>query len=279
MIWTDGISGTIHQSNLDGTDDQMLISGQIFPTDLALDLVHAKMYWSETGTSRIHRANLDGSNVETLISGMGQCYYLELDLVNRKIYWSQLGPQVSGTLIFRADLDGANVEPLITGTGHTRDMVLDLGAGKIYWGDRSDDNPGIFRADLDGAHIEQLYSAAQGLIRPHGLLLDISAGLIYWTDTRTFAIHRAPMDGSGPVEVVATDLDAPWRLAFLETVPDFNQDGFFDFVDFAHLASSWQASPCDWNNLWCHRTDISGDGFVNLNALLQFAELWLSSRN
>jgi sugar lactone lactonase YvrE len=275
MIWTDGIAGTIHQTNLDGTDDQILIRGQVAPTDLALDLAHAKMYWSETGTSRIHRANIDGSSIETIISGLGQCYYLELDLVNRKIYWSQLGPQISGTLIFRANLDGSEVEHLITGTGHTRDIVLDLAAGKMYWGDRSAANPGIFRADLDGTNIEQLYSNAQGLIRPHGLLLDIPSGLIYWSDTRTYAIQRAPMDGPGLIEDVVTGLDAPWRLAFLEITTDIDQDGRVDFIDFAHLASSWRDSPCDWDNLWCHRTDLTGDGIVNLNDLLRICDRWL----
>jgi len=279
MFWTDGTTGTIHQTNLDGTDDQRLITGQSFPTDLALDLARGKMIWSETGTSQIHRANLDGSELETLISGMGQCYYLELDLVNQKIYWSQLNPQTSGTLIYRANLDGSDGEHLITGTGHTRDIVLDLNAGKMYWGDRSINNPGLFRADLDGANIEQLYTGAQGLIRPHGLLLDIPSRLIYWSDTRTYGIHRAPMDGSGPVEDIAMALDAPWRLAFLEITADINQDGEITFVDFAHLALAWQASPCDWSNFWCHRTDLSGNGVVDVNDLLQFNDLWLSDGN
>ena len=279
MIWTDGIAGTIHQTNLDGTDDQVLVSGQIFPTDLALDAVRGKMYWSETGTSTIHRANMDGSDIEAVVAGTGQCYYLELDLVNHKIYWSQVGPQISATLIFRANLDGSEVEHVITGTGHTRDIVLDLIAGKTYWGDRSVDNPGIFRADLDGAQIEQLYTGAQGLIRPHGLLLDISSGLIYWSDTRTYAIHRAPMDGSGPIEDVAVNLDAPWRLAFLEITADIDQNGRVDFVDFARLASAWHDTPCDWDNLWCHRTDLTGDGIVDLNDLVQFSELWLAHGN
>jgi len=235
------------------------------------------MFWSETGTSQIHRANLDGSEIETIVSGMGQCYYLELDLVTRKIYWSQLGPQTAGTLIYRANLDGSGIEHLITGTGHTRDIVLDAAAGKMYWGDRSVDNPGIFRADLDGTHIEQLYSGDQGLIRPHGLLLDRRAGLIYWSDTRTFGIHRAPMDGSGPVEDLAMDLDAPWRLAFLEITADINQDGQVDFHDLARLALAWQASPCDWDNLWCHGTDLSGNGVVDANDLRLFSDQWLQN--
>lgn len=275
MFWTDGTTGSIHQTGLDGSGDQIVITGQIFPTDLALDLANGKMIWSETGTSRIHRANLDGSDLETIISDMGQCYYLELDLVNQKIYWSQLGPQYAGTLIFRANLDGSDIEHLVTGTGHTRDIVLDLSGGKMYWGDRSITNPGIFCADLDGDNIEQLYWGDQGLIRPHGLLLDIPAGLIYWSDTRTYAVHRAPMDGSGPVETIAADLDAPWRLAFLEITADINQDGYVNLVDFSHLALAWQNAPCDWSNLWCHRTDLSGNGIVDANDLFLLAEQWL----
>jgi len=276
LFWTDGTTGTIHQTNLDGTDDQILILDQSFPTDLALDGVNGKMVWSETGTSQIHRANLDGSEIETIISGLGQCYYMALDLVNQKIYWSQLGPQSDGTLIYRANLDGSESEHLIIGSGHTRDIVLDLMAGKLYWGDRSIDNPGLFRANLDGSDIEQLYTGDQGLIRPHGLLLDSREGLIYWSDTRTYGIHRAPIDGSGPVEDVVMGLDAPWRLAFLEITADINQDGQVNFADFTHMALAWQESPCDWSNLWCHRTDLSGDGVVDVNDLMQLSELWLS---
>ena len=50
---------------------------------------------------------------------------------------------------------------------------------------------------------EDLFTAADGLGRPHGLALDPTSGTIYWTDTQTHAIHRGRMDGSGPAETLS----------------------------------------------------------------------------
>jgi hypothetical protein len=99
-----------------------------FPTGIALDLVHGKMYWTLiTATPagnpprKIQRANLDGSNIEDLVVMMladqtASLYAIALDVANDKMYWTEVDDRMLGlSKIHRADLDGSNVEDLVTG--------------------------------------------------------------------------------------------------------------------------------------------------------------------
>src|SRR5262249_33725029 len=71
MDWADG-SGDIRRANLDGSDQQILVTRQNLPQGLALDLAGGQMYWTDNplGTGDIRRANLDGTDQQTLISGL-----------------------------------------------------------------------------------------------------------------------------------------------------------------------------------------------------------------
>lgn len=55
---------------------------------------------------------------------------------------------------------------------------------------------------------------------------------------------------------------------------DFNYDTTVDFLDFAVLASYWQATDCNGPN-WCQGTDLDVDGSVDVNDLMLFCEFWL----
>ena len=61
----------IQRANLDGTNvEDLVTTGLILATGIALDVSAGKMYWTDTGPGRnnIQRANLDGSNIEDLIT-------------------------------------------------------------------------------------------------------------------------------------------------------------------------------------------------------------------
>jgi len=55
---------------------------------------------------------------------------------------------------------------------------------------------------------------------------------------------------------------------------DFNNDTKVDFIDFAVLASYWQATVCSDPN-WCEGVDLDIDGNVDANDLALFVDYWL----
>jgi hypothetical protein len=52
-------SSTIKRANLDGSNEEDLITGLAFPHDIALDVADGKMYWTDFSPSKIQRADLE----------------------------------------------------------------------------------------------------------------------------------------------------------------------------------------------------------------------------
>ena len=57
--------------------------------------------------------------------------------------------------------------------------------------------------------------------------------------------------------------------------PDFNCDGSFDLLDFAHFASCWMEGGCESVNAWCSSADKNQSGTVDMADLAAFVERWL----
>ena len=55
---------------------------------------------------------------------------------------------------------------------------------------------------------------------------------------------------------------------------DFNGDTKVDFVDFAVLASYWQAAYCDEPD-WCEGADLDTNTYVDFNDMALFCKFWL----
>ena len=116
MYWTDRSLQRIQRANLDGTQEETVITfpDDIFKSDprgIALDLVEGKIYWAEALSHKIRRANLDGSNIEDLVTtGLVNPAGIVLDLANGKVYWTDFGTHK----IYRANLDGTDVKVLIS---------------------------------------------------------------------------------------------------------------------------------------------------------------------
>ncbi|XP_019639752.1 PREDICTED: low-density lipoprotein receptor-related protein 6-like [Branchiostoma belcheri] len=72
-------------------------------------------------------------------------------------------------------------------SGLDYDHVTDL----VYWSDVSEGK--IMRAKRDGANVEVV--AENGVISPTDVALDLAGGNIYWTDSGSYVIRVARMDG------------------------------------------------------------------------------------
>ena len=191
--------------------EDLVTSGLVWPSGLALDLDAGKMYWTDQTTAKIQRANLNGSGVEDLVtrsSGLGNPDGLALDVGAGKMYWTDNAT----AKIQRANLDGSGVEDLVTSGLSDPGQGLALDAGRRQ--DVLDGLEGtskIQRANLDGSGVEDLVSS--GLGNPDGLALDVGAGKMYWTDWGTDKIQRANLNGSGVEDLVTSGLGDPLGLA------------------------------------------------------------------
>ena len=200
IYWTDGDTGRIQRTNHNGANVEDLVTGLIFPDEIALDEASSKMYWATNlGNDRVDKiqcANINGTNIEKLVtttrnSGDG----MALDMVDGKIYW------VSSVIdkIQCANIDGTNVQTLELKQVQQwliENLALDVAGGKIYW---TAFMGGIQRANLDGTNAEKLVANTV----PDDIALDVAGGKMYWTVRGK--IQRANLDGTSVEDLVLMD--------------------------------------------------------------------------
>ncbi|MEM7200941.1 MAG: hypothetical protein AAF628_11780 [Planctomycetota bacterium] len=174
----------IRRTNLDGSGVQAVVTGLMFPQDVAVDAVGGKLYW--TDLDQVQRANLDGTQREVLVSTGGATRGVAIDSAGGKVYWTDS----FNNTVQRANLDGTNVEDLATvGVNAPANLALDVAGGKLYWVEQNDRE--LLRANLDGTGVEVLDTDASW-----GVVLDLVERKLYWG--RRGSVIRADLDGGNP---------------------------------------------------------------------------------
>lgn len=192
--------GKIWRMNLDGSGQEMLVSGITDPYTIALNLAGGKIYWADDN-GNVSRANLDGSSVETSFINVpdGQMRAVAYDSKNKKIYFYEVWAED----LYVANEDGSNVTKLISGV-YGYGILVDEVNDKIYFEDRNSAELKI--ANLDGTGIATVAPAPS--TRIHGLAIDYVTNKLYWMDRNENQLKRANLDGSD-LEIVLTGLNSP----------------------------------------------------------------------
>ena len=169
----------IRRANLDGSDEQVLVTGLESGTDLAIDGTDGKLYWtgfSMRGLSgTVLRANLDGSQIETVLDRLGEfSARIALEPSAGKMYLGYrstvhtLGDEGGGgwSVMMRSDLDGSEQEYFHSTEDYFLDLALDSAAGVIYWSDWTVTDSGtlssaIHRVPVGSWEAETLVSGLQ----------------------------------------------------------------------------------------------------------------------
>lgn len=252
VYWTHGgfNDGRIRRANLDGSQQQMLVSSLKIPRGLAIDPTAGKIYWCDAppqGTARglILRANFDGTNVETVFSLVAAGQYdpnfsfvgnPTVDSVNGYVYYA------INSRIARTNLDGPpfRVETVVTGVSTALRVQLDTANNHIYWVDSNTISDAVVRANLDNTGHRVVADATPGVVESSGisdLLLDLADGKLYWSDEiNTMVVNRANLDGSGAETIYPTpDGWNSTNMAFNHEPPqpmtDCNNNGVRDSDD------------------------------------------------
>jgi low density lipoprotein receptor-related protein 5/6 len=87
MYWTSPPTQDIKRANLDGSDQETVLSNLPRPHGIALDVSNGKMYWADADGGDIRRANFDGSGQEILVKGLASPHGISLDVSGGKVYW------------------------------------------------------------------------------------------------------------------------------------------------------------------------------------------------
>ena len=107
--------GSIHRSNLDGSQTEDIITPDNYIFDIALDTTTEKIYWTKEEASYIYYANLDGSNIQS-INGGAYNLGLAVDAEDGKIYYSCVNESWTNFEIHRANIDGSGIETIASDT-------------------------------------------------------------------------------------------------------------------------------------------------------------------
>lgn len=229
MYWTSPSGGgKVFVGNINGGDQQALLSIQGNVSDIALDLDGSMMYWANISGS-IQRAGISRTNLphpvppnpaaQTIIVGGGSVVYgIALDVVAGKIYWTDYGTGAGDGRIRCAELDGTllpgEVWPDLEGPV---DVEVDTAASMLYWLEL---DSGKLRSADAGDPAAAPQDVVTGLDEPIGLALDPILGYAYWTEQgSTDAVSRIKLDSPGAVVEVLAMSNQPWAIALCDPPP------------------------------------------------------------
>ncbi|NOX59213.1 MAG: hypothetical protein GXP29_10195, partial [Planctomycetes bacterium] len=203
VYWADRAGGQIQRANLDGSDQEVVVTGLGQPRDVVIDTQAGQIYWSDSTLDKIQRANLDGSNVVDIVTNVDFVAGMHLDSANGKLYFSESATDT----VNRVNLDGSNLETLLTsvglGTGaDPRGVDIDLTRGHLYYSDLK--RNAIFRTNLNGSNEVPFVT---GMDAVFDLQILPQTDEIFWFENTSKQLFRSPLLIANPT-VIETNASA-----------------------------------------------------------------------
>ena len=207
---------------------------------VAIDPAAERIYWANEVDNTIRGGPLAGGSVANTLydahSGVNGPGSVAIDPAGGRIYWTNPGDNT----IRRGRLAGGFPPDTLYGSSHgvngPVDLAIDIAGGRIYWTNSGDYT--ICGAPLTiGGGVTVLYDSADGVSGPSGIAIDPPepvfsildesggstlaqlanpvmnwlnqhwpgkrpAGRVYWANHEDNKICGAPLDGSGPVDIL-----------------------------------------------------------------------------
>jgi hypothetical protein len=132
LFWTDRGTGSIYSADLDGSNQQTLVTGIGDPYGIDIDPTNNKIYYVDRGaSSSIYNCNLDGTAQTLLLTESQLIDDVAIDPANNRIFWSG----GNTTVIRTADLAGNGPTNFITGlpADGARGLEVDRDQAVLYY--------------------------------------------------------------------------------------------------------------------------------------------------
>jgi len=210
------------------------------PGGVAIDAAAERIYWANDFDNTIRGGVLAGGSVANALydahGGVNGPGAVAIDPAGGRIYWTNSGDNT----IRRGKLAGGFPPDTLYGSADgvkgPVDLAIDVAGGRIYWTNAGDYT--IRGAPLTaGGHVAVLYDLSDGVSGPSGIAIDPPepvfsiidesagstlaqlanpvmnwlnqhwpgqrpAGRVYWANFEDGKICGAPLDGSGPVDIL-----------------------------------------------------------------------------
>ncbi|HCV42565.1 MAG TPA: hypothetical protein DGH68_03705, partial [Bacteroidetes bacterium] len=198
LVPTSG-NGKIIRCNVDGTNQEDVVTDAIGVNDLELDLDRRKIYWLQNtyNDDRIFHADMDGlnSNITQIYAttvAMRDLWGLALDVRNQRLWITERGSTCYSSYVRRMSFSGAGVAIMRNPVCNPHD--IEYYDNKIYWGD----DDGLEKANTDGSGIDTLIGGAN----VYSLSIDGTNNRIYWIDYQDYKLKRVDLDGTNRVVIL-----------------------------------------------------------------------------
>lgn len=196
---TTGI-GKIVRCDVDGNNQEEVITDLITIADIELDLTNRKIYWAQDtwDDDKIYKADMGGlnSSIETIYSSTTtnrNLWGIALDVDAHQMWFTERGGTCYSSYIKRMSMNGGITTTIVNPVCNPHDV--EYFDGKIYW--FSDDE--LKKADADGSNVATILYP----VKADGLAIDATYNRIYWVDYIYNYVRCVNMDGTDE-QVIST---------------------------------------------------------------------------
>jgi hypothetical protein len=250
--------GKIIRCNIDGTNQEDVITELIGINEIELDLINRKIFWVQNtyDDDRIFKADMDGFN-----SGIAQIYSataagrdlwgMAIDVGSQRIWFTERGGTCYSSYIKRISTSGSNLTTIVNPVCNPHD--IEYFNGKIYWGDLD----GLEQANSDGSVITNIVSGA----KVEGLAIDGTNHRVYWVDYIYNYVKRVDIDGSNETLISSghstiSKIDTDYNPSAITSVEENSSilTTFYLGQNYPNpfnpsTTISWQSSAGGWHTL------------------------------
>ncbi|KAK6191563.1 hypothetical protein SNE40_003218 [Patella caerulea] len=197
LYWTDVYRGQIRRSNLDGSNDEVLLTDLSSPEGIAIDFVSRNLYFTDSGLDIIGVTKLDGSERTSLFKdNLENPRAIAVDPSRGQLYWTDWDR--NGPKIERGSMDGSQRKVIVReDLGLPNGLTLDIGTQQLCWADAGTHRIECVRSDGVGRRIINEQVA-------YPFDMTFFNGVLYWTDWETKRIESINRDNGevGTIDLV-----------------------------------------------------------------------------